>query len=276
MIKMFNKVAIVGIGLIGGSLGLDIKKKKLANTVIGVSRHKENLLKAKRIGAIDIYSQELKIIKDADLLILAVPVNTILSLTPRIKSFLNKDCIVTDVGSTKEAIVSCLERSFARYVGSHPMAGSEKRGIANARKDLFNGSLCILTPTSNSSKLALDKLNFFWKGLGARVALLTPMAHDKILAFISHMPHVAAFSLIQAVPKEYLKFCSTGLQDTTRIAASDSEIWVDIFLSNPGNLVESIDKLQGHISQIKRAIQENNRALLVKILRQAKAKRESL
>lgn len=276
MTKIFNKVAIVGIGLIGGSLGLDIKKRKLAETVIGVSRHKESLVKAKEIGAIDIYSQRLDIIEDADFLILATPVNTIINLASQIKEFVNRDCIVTDVGSTKEKIVACLNKSFPNYVGSHPMAGSEKRGIANARIGLFKGSVAILTPTRNSSKLAFNKLNLFWRSLGAKVTVLTPMEHDKILAFVSHLPHVTAFSLIQAVPRKYLRFCSTGLQDTTRIAASSAEIWADIFLSNRANIMDSIGKLEGNISQIKKAIKENNRLSLVKILKQAREKREDL
>jgi len=274
--RLFNKVAIVGTGLIGGSLALAIKKKGIAREIIGVSRHKKTLLLAKRRGVIDKGSQNLNIIKDADLVILATPVSTIINSAPKILKLIKKGCLVTDVGSTKQAIVSKLGRIFPKYVGSHPLAGSEKRGIINAGPDIFRDSLCILTPTKNTDREALDKIKRLWLELGARVVFLTPHAHDNILSFTSHLPHLVAFSLIGTVPKKYLRFASSGLKDTTRVAASDSQLWVDIFLSSQKNIIKAIELFQENLSSIKSALKRKDKRLLAEILIEAKKKRDSL
>lgn len=276
MKKLFNKVAIVGTGLIGGSMALAIKKKRLADEVIGVSRHKKTLLAAKNNGAIDRGSQDINIIKGADLVVLATPVNTVLDLALPISKIIKPDCIVTDVGSTKKEIVSKLEIIFPRYIGSHPLAGSERRGIDNADAGIFQGSLCILTPTKKTDKGALNKIKKLWNILGVKPVFLTPDTHDKILSFVSHLPHVAAFSLIGTVPRKYLRFAASGLKDTTRIAASDSELWSDIFLSNPKNIANAIDLLQKALSRIKSALNKRDKKLLALILKEAKKKREAL
>lgn len=274
--RLFKKVAIVGPGLIGGSLALAIKKKGLAGQIIGVSRRRKTLLLARRMGAIDKGARDLRIIRDADLVILATPVNTIINLAPRILKVIRKECIVTDVGSTKQMIVSKLGRIFPNYVGSHPLAGSERRGVLNADAGMFKDSLCILTPTRNSNKTAQEKIKRLWRNLGARVVSMTPSSHDKILSFVSHLPHLVAFSLIGTVPAKYLKFASAGLKDTTRVAASDSEIWSDIFLSNQKNIVKAIGLIQKNLSKIKSAINRKDRRLLNKILKEAREKREAL
>src|SRR3989338_7095736 len=155
--RLFNKVAIIGTGLIGGSMALAIKKKCLAHQIIGVSRHKNTLIWGKNSRVIDKGSQDLSIIADADLVVLATPVNTILKLAGIILKFIRKDSIVTDVGSTKKEIVSKLSKIFPNYVGSHPLAGSEKRGLVNASTDIFKNSLCILTPVKNTNPKALKK-----------------------------------------------------------------------------------------------------------------------
>jgi len=274
--RLFNKVAIIGTGLIGGSIALGIKKKKLANKVIGVSRKKKSLLLAKRLGAIDQGSQRMDIIKGADLVILAAPVNTILDSSPLITKFVAKDCLVTDVGSTKKEIVAKLEKAFTHYVGSHPLAGSEKRGIVNACAGVFKDSLCILTPTKNTNQEALAKIKKLWSELGAKVEFLSPDIHDEILSFVSHLPHITAFSLISSIPQEYLNFASTGLKGTTRIATSDGEIWNDIFLSNQKNILRAIGLFQKHLFKIKSAIRNKDKKLLTQILKKAKSKRETL
>lgn len=274
--KLFNKIAILGVGLIGGSIALAIKKKRLAKEIVGVSRHKNSLLLAKRKGAVDRASLSLGIIKDADLLILATPVNTIINLAPKISKIIKKECIVTDVGSTKEAIATSLEKKLPNYVGSHPLAGSEKRGIINAHPDLFKDSLCILTPTRNTNKRALNKVNLLWQRLGARTVLLSPQTHDKILSFVSHLPHIVAFSLIGIIPKQYLKFASSGLKDTTRIAASETELWADILLSNQKNIIKSMELLEANISRVRLALQRKDRKRLTLIIKKARVKRKVL
>lgn len=273
---MFNKVAIVGVGLIGGSLALAIKKKRLAREVIGVSRHRKTLLLAKQIRAIDKGSQDISIIKDADLVILAAPVSIILKLAPLISKIIKRDCIVSDTGSTKQEIVSRLGRIFPNYVGSHPLAGSEKRGIINANPFIFKDSLCILTPTRKTKQKTQKKIRRLWSQLGAKVVILPADTHDKILSFVSHLPHIVAFSLIGLIPKRYLGFASNGLKDSTRIAASDSGLWADIFLSNQKNMVKTIELFQENLYKIKSAIKRRDKKILSKILKEAKIRREIL
>lgn len=274
--KLFNKVAIVGVGLIGGSIAQAIKKKGLAGEVVGVSRHKKTLLLAKRLKAIDRGSQDLNIIKGADLVILATPVDIIMNLAAKISPLVSKECIISDVGSTKQRIVSKLERIFPRYIGTHPLAGSEKRGIVNAQSDTFKGSLCIFTPTRYTDKKAQEKLRSLWTKLGAKVVILSPEIHDKILSFVSHLAHLAAFSLITTIPADYLKFASGGLKDTTRIAASDSELWADIFLSNQKYIIRAINNFQKNLGRIKSAINKRDKKLLIQILKKARIKRAAL
>lgn len=274
--KIFNKVAIVGTGLIGGSLGLAIKNNKLASKVVGVSRHRSSLLEARRKEAIDKGSITLNIINDADLLILATPVNNIISLAPKISKIISKHCIVMDVGSSKQEIVSRLSKIFPNYVGAHPLAGSEKRGIAFANKNLFNGSLCIITPDNKTRKGTLLKIKRLWLKVGAKTIETTPSTHDKIMAFVSHLPHAVSFALMNSIPEVFLRFAASGLKDTTRISASEPELWADIFMSNDKNILTALGMLEDNLKQVKFAIKTGNRTSLVKILEKAKTKRESL
>lgn len=273
---LFNKVAIIGTGLIGGSIALGIKKNKLAREVVGVSKHKKSISLALKMKAIDKGSLSLKIIKGADLLIITTPVNTIIALKDGILKYIDKNCIVTDVGSTKEKIVNRLEESLPNYIGSHPLAGSEKRGIINACPSIFKGSLCILTPTKRTTSTAFKNINRLWKSLGVKVIILTPKIHDRILSFVSHLPHIVAFSLINTIPEGLLKFSSGGLRDTTRIAASDTILWKDILLSNRENLIDVIRKFEINLAKIKSAIKNNESQALEKILLQSKKTRENL
>jgi prephenate dehydrogenase len=274
--RLFQRVAIVGTGLIGGSIALGLKKNALAREVIGFSRRKKTLLLASKIGAIDRGSQDIRVIKGADLVILAAPVSTILGFALAISKIIPADCIVTDVGSTKKEIVSRLERIFPRFVGAHPLAGSEKQGIQYAAAGIFKESLFILTPTNKTDSRAVGKVKMLWAKLGSKVVFMTPDAHDKILSFVSHLPHIAAFATIGSVPSKYLRFSSTGLKDTTRLAASDSKLWADIFFSNRENMLKSISLLEGNLARIKSAIKNSDENLLVKILKEARRKREAL
>jgi prephenate dehydrogenase len=274
--KLFKRIAIVGTGLIGGSLAMAIKKKKLANEIIGVSRHRKTSDLAKRNRIIDKGNQDIRIIASADLVILATPVSVILKLAKTISRIVKKDCIITDVGSTKLQIVSRLEKVFTNYVGAHPLAGSEKRSLVNARADIFKNSLCILTPTKRTNPLALKKIERLWRSLGVQIAYLSPLEHDRLLAFVSHLPHAIAFSLISCVPQNYFKFASSGLRDTTRIAASDNMVWEDVFLSNPKNILKTIGIFEDKLSDLKSAIRKKDKVSLNKILRLAKNKREVL
>lgn len=274
--RLFNKVVIIGTGLIGGSLALEIKRKGLALRISGYSRHKSSLILAKKKHIIDDGSLDLSVAKDADLVVLATPVNSILSLAEKIARFVPGDCVVTDVGSTKKEIVSKLSGIFPNYVGSHPLAGSEKRGIANTQTGIFKGSLCILTPVKSTRRKALRTIKALWNNLGAKTVILSPDTHDEILSFVSHLPHAVAFSLIDTVPLNVLKFAANGFKDTTRIAMSDERLWADIFLSNRKNMIGSIDRFQDKLSAIKTAIVKKDANKLMGILKKAKNKREAL
>jgi len=274
--RLFKKIAIIGTGLIGGSLGILIKKNKLANEVVGVSRHKQSLGLALKMKAIDRGSLSLDIIKGSDFLILATPVDTIISLKNKLRKVAGKNCLITDVGSTKEKITGHLSKIFPNYVGSHPLAGSEKRGILNANSNIFKGSLCVLTPTKRTDSKALVKIKSFWAKLGAKVICLSPDEHDKVLAFTSHLAHLAAFSLINTVPAGFLKFASGGLKDTTRIAASEPELWQGIFLTNKTELLKALSLFESNLKNIKSAIIENNKNKLTGILKTAQKKRNTL
>lgn len=273
---MFKKVSIIGLGLIGGSLALSIKKAKLAGKVVGVSRHKKTILLALKNKAIDAGSLNFNIIEASDLVILATPVMTILESSEIIARIIPDDCIVTDVGSTKEEIAKRLQRLFPNYVGTHPLAGSEKRGFAHAQDNIFKDTLCILTPTKKTDRASLEKIKMLWLRLGAKTVSLSPDKHDRILAFISHLPHTTAFALINSVPEQYLKFAATGLKDTTRIAGSDTLLWSDIFLTNRANLVKGIETLQKNLSNMKSAIIRKDKKLLFKLLNNARHKRDTL
>lgn len=274
--RLFNKVAIIGTGLIGGSLALIIKKNKLAKEVVGVSRHRKSLDLALKKNVIDRGSQSLDIIKGADLLILATPVDTIINLRKKILSLVDKDCIVTDVGSTKAKVVSFLEKIFKNYVGSHPLTGSEKRGVIHARADIFNNTLCVLTPTGKTRAAPLIKVKKLWAKAGSRIVFLTPKEHDKILSFTSHLPHIVAFSLMGSIPASYLKLSSGGLKDTTRIAASDALLWRDIILSNRKNVLKAIVLFEKSLRAVKSSIQKSDKNKLKVILSLAQKKRVSL
>lgn len=274
--RLFNKVAVIGTGLIGGSLALVIKKNKLAREVVGVSRHKKSLDLALENNVIDRGSRSLDIIKGADLLILATPVETIINLRKKILSLVDKDCIVTDVGSTKAKVVSFLDGVFKNYVGSHPLAGSEKRGIMHASSGIFKDALCVLTPTGKTRAAPLKKIKKLWAQAGSQVVFLSPQEHDKILSFTSHLPHVVVFSLMSSIPAGYLNLASGGLKDTTRIAASDALLWRDIILSNRKNVLKAILSFEKSLRAVKSSILKNDKNKLEDILSLAQKKRASL
>ena len=279
MSKIFNKVAIIGLGLIGGSLGISIRKNHIASKVIGFSRKSSTLKHAKKIGAIDEGSKNFKLLKDCDLVILSAPVKTIIDQIKIISPLLSKDCLIIDVGSTKFEIIQTAEKFLDRkvdFIGMHPLAGSEKRGIKNAGRMLFTGSLCILTPTKRNKPKNVLKVKQLWKKLGARTVVLSPLEHDKIIAFTSHLPHLTAFSLISSPPNNYLKYASGGLKDITRVAGSDAMLWADIFFTNKEQVLKSISSLENQLSEFKDIIRHNKQDKLIKKLEAAKLKRNKL
>jgi prephenate dehydrogenase len=274
--KKFKRIAIVGTGLIGGSLGLAIKQRKLAGTVVGISRTSKSLAAARRIGAIDESTRDFNALRDADLIILCLPVGEIVRQASRIVAAAGKNSIICDVGSTKREITDGFAALTPRFVGCHPIAGSEKRGITNASRELFEGSLCIVTPGKHTDLSAVAAAKRFWSRICARVAVMKPAKHDAIMARVSHLPHAAAFALVNAVPAGLLRFSGRGFRDTTRLAASDVKIWEDIFSTNRRDIVAALTAYETCIHELKRAIQANDAAALRMLLSQAKKKRLEL
>ncbi len=273
---LFRKVAIIGVGFIGGSLALAMKKNRICREVVGVSKHKRTIILALSRKAIDKGSLSLDIIRGSDLVILSTPVSSIMHLKNEVLRYVDRECIITDVGSTKESVFLALSKVFPNYIGSHPLAGSEKKGIANASSGIFKGSLCLLTLAKGRSTVAFNKVKEMWRRIGARVVTLSPKEHDKKLGFASHLPHAVAYALINSIPNNALKFAAGGLKDTTRISASDPGMWNDIFMTNRDNLLDAICSFEDSLKRIKSAIKSNDKRILIKILSQSKKKRESL
>jgi prephenate dehydrogenase len=278
---IFKKIAIIGVGLIGGSIGEAVKKRRLAGTVVGIGHRASSIDEAIARGAIDKGTLDaVKGVAGADLVIIATPVCLIPGFGKKVSCSLKKGCIVTDVGSTKSSIVGQLEKSMPAgvdFVGSHPLAGSEKRGVVSAREDLFKGSVVIMTKTKKTDKAALKKLGSFWKSLGAgRIVIKSPEEHDRIVAQISHLPHIAAAALVNSASDESLEFASTGFRDATRIAASDPGIWRDICVTNRKEIVRALDNYARSLAKIKKLVKDGSGAKLRRELERSRARRESL
>lgn len=282
----FNQAAIIGVGLIGGSLGMILRRKGLASRVIGVGRRIENLKTAVQLGAIDRYVVDPKDgVKDADLVVLATPVDTYDRHLKEWASCLKPGTIVTDVGSIKGGLVEQSEQAMpadVHFVGGHPIAGKEKTGVASGSEQLFAGARCILTPTKRTNQQALEQVRIMWQETGSIVLTMDPHLHDKILGAVSHLPHVAAFALMNAlidiraqVPAlDLAGHSGGGLRDTTRIAASSPEMWRDIFLWNRDNLVAFIEAYERSLGELKRLIRTGDAAGIEKALERAKQERE--
>jgi len=264
---VFKRVTIVGVGLMGGSLGMVIKKHRLAKEVTGLSHRQSALAQAIKNKAIDVACLDVKkAISSADLVILAAPVDSIIKLFSTINPYLKRGCIVTDIGSAKAEIVEKGEKILsapAFFVGSHPLAGSEKKGIAYANVDLFEGSTCIMTPTKTTNQVAKQKVKHFWTKLGLEVKLLSPTEHDEILAYVSHLPHLLAYGLMESVPPEYFEYASKGLKDTSRIAASSPQMWNDICMANSKNILNALDHCVEHLAHFRKAIVRGDQKSLI-------------
>ena len=278
--RLFNKVTIIGVGLIGGSLGMAIKKKSLAREVVGLSQRHATLVTALKNEAIDHgYHDVRKAVTNADLVILATPVSIVIGMISLIAPYLKRNCIVTDVGSSKTHIVEAAQKQLKNascFVGSHPLVGSEKKGVQFAEADLFQGALCMMTPTDSTSRMARDRIKRLWTALGSHIKFISPMEHDRILAFISHLPHVVAYALMEAVPADTLEFAAKGFKDTTRIASSTPQMWSDICVSNPKNIIKGIDEVVKYLSGIRKAIGSKNTTELMNHFKSAKAKRDKI
>jgi prephenate dehydrogenase len=269
--------------LIGGSIGLGLKERGLATTIIGVGYRKVSINKALKINAID--EGTLKVedaVKQADIIILATSVNLIPEYAKKIIPLMKKSAILTDVGSTKDYIVSQVNNEIKstcdgekpNFIGAHPLAGSEQRGIESARPDLFEGSVCVLTPTSLNSKKSITRLSNMWKALGAKISVLTPSKHDEVLALVSHLPHFVASSLAGVIDEKHWKFAASGLRDTTRIASGDPELWLSISKQNKKELIEALRCFSEEVECMINDLEKGNDKKLLGRLKKAKTVRD--
>jgi len=275
-----NQITIIGVGLIGGSLGLAIKKRGLANRIVGVTAHRNTLVKAVRRKAVDKGVSDIKAsVAHSDLVIVATPVDKVVGTIERIVPCLKEGCIVTDVASVKKDIVGAAEKILGKrayFVGAHPMAGSEQRGIDNAHADLFKGAPCIVTETKRTVVKALRFMEAFWRRVGMKVYVLTPSEHDRRISSVSHLPHITASALSLAVRPSSLIFAATGFEDTTRISAGNPDLWSSIFMANRSNLIKDVDIYISRLNELKGCIAGRRVPRLRRLLGRAKKRRDAL
>lgn len=269
--------------MIGGSIGLGLKERGLATTIIGVGHRKVSINKALKIKAIDEGSTSIeKAAKQADIIILATSVNLIPDYAKKIIPLMKESAILTDVGSTKDYIVSQVTKEMksksgegrSSFIGAHPLAGSEQRGIDSARSDLFEGSVCVLTPTDLNPKKDITRLSNMWKALGARISIMTPSKHDEILALVSHLPHFVASSLAGVIDEKHWKFAASGLRDTTRIASGDPDLWLSISKQNKQEIIKALKCFSKEVEGTINDLEKGNDKKLLGRLTKAKTVRD--
>jgi prephenate dehydrogenase len=281
----FQKITIIGVGLLGGSIGLAAKKRRVAGEIAGFVRSKKSIADCEKFGATDFATTDLlAAVSNSDLIILCTPLAQMPSITKQFLPALKRGAIVTDVGSVKAGVVreleSLVQKSGAHFVGGHPMAGGEKTGVAAARADLFANAVCVLTPTKKSNANAVRQLEKFWQSLGARVLKLDPAQHDLLVSRTSHLPHVVAATLANLVlnpanPKSQAQLCANGFRDTTRIASGSPEMWRDIALANRKNLSRSVDAFVAELKKFQAALKSGEPKSLEKIFATAKSRRDN-
>jgi prephenate dehydrogenase len=281
---VIDRLAIIGIGLLGGSVAKAARTRMLAREIVGIGRDRARLAPALADGTLDRVSTELRDgVAGADLVVLAAPVLTNEALLERVWAVADEDVVVTDVGSTKAGLARVARRLGERrplaFVGSHPMAGSERSGYAVARADLFEGATVIVTPTDATEPRAVKIVTAFWDATGARVATLDPETHDRVVAAISHLPHLVADALVDAVLRfepAALAFAARGFKDTTRIAASEPTMWQEIFLGNRDALLASVAAFRAALDALEALVRAGDATRLEAELHRVKRAREEV
>lgn len=262
---MFDKIALIGIGLIGGSIALEARKRRLARTIVAATRSAETAATANRLKLADHCGTDLAAaVKDADLVIVCTPVGACGPAAKAIAPALKPGAIVSDVGSVKQTVIADMAPHLPKnvhFVPAHPVAGTEHSGPEAAIYDLFQGRWCILTPLPDSDPEAVDRLDAFWKALGSNVNRLDPANHDRVLAITSHLPHLIAYTIVGTADdlgghlnSEVLKYSAGGFRDFTRIAASDPTMWRDVFMNNREAVLEVLQRFQEDLFYLQRAI----------------------
>jgi prephenate dehydrogenase len=283
---LFPKVTVIGVGLIGGSLAKVMKEKGLATELTGAGSGRKSLELALRLGVIDrLCDRPADAVKDADCIVLASPVGAFEAVAREVGPHMKRGAILTDVGSVKGGPVRLLEALLpdgVHYVPGHPIAGKEKHGVSEASAALFAGAQCILTPTEKTDSKALEAVKALWIEAGARVVVMSADAHDHIFAAVSHLPHAAAFAMVNTVAEfhagadNYMAFSGAGFRDFSRIAASSPEMWRDICLLNGPNLIVMIERFQASLDKIKTAIGRKDADGLERLFRTSSELRRGL
>jgi prephenate dehydrogenase len=280
----FERVAVIGVGLIGGSFSLALKEKKLGGHIVGAGRSAANLKTALERGAIDsIAPGPAAAVRDADLVLVSAPVAQFGNIFQDIRDILKPGALVTDAGSTKRDVVATaragLGAKIPQFVPAHPIAGAEHSGAAAAIAELFRGRRVVLTPVAENSVADVETVADLWAALGARVSRMTPEEHDKVFATVSHLPHLLAYALVSDVSKrsnsaQLFGYAAGGFRDFTRIASSHPEMWRDICVANSDQLLQEISHFSSELETIKKFLKSNDAASLEKLFAEARAARE--
>jgi prephenate dehydrogenase len=281
----WKKISLIGVGLLGGSLGLAARRRMLADQVVGFVRRQASVRECEKAGAVNLATRDLEeAVSGSDLIVFCTPIAQMRPLLEQMLPWLESDAIITDVGSVKGSVVRDFEtlaaRAGARFVGSHPMAGSEKTGVRAARADLFQGALCVVTPTRKSDPAAVRKIEQLWKAIGSRLLRLSPEQHDLLVSRSSHLPHLLAATLANFVlqpksPRQQLLLCANGFRDTTRIASGSPEMWRDIALSNGKHIGKALGAFIGELRRLQVYISQGDSRRLEALLTQAKTRRDN-
>jgi prephenate dehydrogenase len=277
---LFDSLAIVGVGLIGGSVGLAAKARTATRRVVGVGRNPDTLAKAKTLGVVDDFTTDLAAgVRSANIVVFCSPVDQIAKQAREAAPYAMPGAHFTDAGSTKANIVRELDKALPthlRFVGAHPIAGSEKQGAENARADLFDGRVCVLTPSQRTDPAAAERITLFWESLGCVVKRLSPEEHDLALATTSHLPHMVAAILASDLPSKWRELAATGFRDTTRIAAGDPALWTAIARENALALSHALDRFRVRLDELREAVLNQDTDKLTDILTDAKRVRDAL
>lgn len=278
-----TKIAVLGAGLLGGSLLAALRKKSPSLNLRAWARRDETVQEIAQLNLADTASTDLDVVtQDAELVILCTPVDTMIGLAEKLRAAkLAPNCVVTDVGSVKAPIVTAIEDVLSAkkiaFIGSHPMAGSEKSGLKNARADLFDATTCIITPTLFTTEIALHQVRWLWTHVGCRVLEMSPEEHDRKIASISHMPHLAAVAVALSAlhdDPDAAQCMGNGFRDTTRIASGDPELWTGIISQNRPQALASLGELQATLDRLIQVIEQGDDKALHSILDQAKTLRD--
>lgn len=276
----FHQVSIIGVGLLGGSLGLALKGRHLAETVVGIGHRDTTLRVAQERGAVDRWTLDVaEGVAGSDLVVLATPVGLFGPLIEQAKAALADGCIVTDVGSTKRAVLEAVLPHIpegCRFVGSHPLAGSEARSIDAATDDLYDGTMVLVCPTDRSDETAVGRIEQLWQAVGSRTRRIDPEVHDRLLAETSHLPHLVASALVETLGDASGDLVATGFLDTTRIASGDPAMWRDIFATNRDEVLRALDRLDAVLAEVRAALSADDAETIEALLRRAKDRRDDL